>query len=162
MSEYGDYIKETKRILWRYRKMQVAVVNLADEIADCMNALENGEIAIAKYGNEFLGGTTELTSTEASAAKRERMQRDIEDMEERKGRLESKIRRIDRALSCLSLADESLVRGRYIDGYSWREVADRAGYTEKWAQERGWNALQDVALMLFGVVEGNEQIKLAF
>ena len=32
MSEYGDYIRETKRILRNYNKMKVAVLNLTDEI----------------------------------------------------------------------------------------------------------------------------------
>ena len=64
-------------------------------------------------------------------------------------------------MECLSADDERLVRGRYIDGYAWWQVAREAGYTEKWAKERGGKVLQDVALMLFGVIERPAQLKLA-
>ena len=32
MREYGDYIRETKRLLQNYAKMKVAVTNLTEEI----------------------------------------------------------------------------------------------------------------------------------
>ena len=74
-------------------------------------------------------------------------------MEQRKQDMERTLRAVDRALSCLSAEDERLVRGRYIDGYAWRQVAREAGYTEKWARDKGGRALRDVALIVFGVSE---------
>ena len=160
--EHGDYIKETKRILGQYNKMKVAVQNLAEEIEAQTAALQGESVAIARYGNEPTGGTAELTATEAAAARRMRAAADIEEMQERKREMERTLRAVDRALACLSAEDERLVRGRYIDGCTWRRVAREAGYTEKWSRDRGGRALRDVALMMFGVSEKPIQLKFLF
>ena len=159
--EYGDCIKETKRILGQYNKMKIAVQNLAEEIEARTAALQGESVAIARYGDEPTGGTAELTATEAAAARRMRAAADIAVMEQRKQDMERTLRAVDRALSCLSADDERLVRGRYIDGYAWWQVAREAGYTEKWARDKGGRALRDVALMVFGVSGRLMQLKLA-
>ena len=151
MTEYGDCIKETKRILGQYNKMKVAVQNLAEEIEARTAALQGESVAIARYGDEPTGGTAELTATEAAAERRMRAAADIEEMQERKKEIERMLRAVDRALSCLAVNDERLVRGRYIDGYAWWQVAREARYTEKWARDKGGRALRDVALMMFGI-----------
>ena len=162
VTEHGDCIKETKRILGQYNKMKVAVQNLTEEIEARTAALQGESIAIARYGDEPMGGTAELTATEAAAERRIKTTADIAVMEKRKQDMERTLRAVDRALSCLSVGDERLVRGRYIDGYAWRQVAQESGYTEKWAHERGAQALCDVGLMLFGVSAKPAQIKLMF
>ena len=159
--EHGDCIKETKRILGQYNKMKVAVQNLAEEIEAQTAALQGESVAIARYGNEPTGGTAELTATEAAAARRMRAAADIEEMQERKRDMERTLRAVDRALACLATEDERLVRGRYIDGYAWWQVAREAGYTEKWARDKGGRALRDVALMVFGVSVRPVQLKFA-
>ncbi len=158
--EHGDCIKETKRILGQYNKMKVAVQNLTEEI-EARNATLQGEsVAIARYGDEPMGGTSELTATEAAAERRMKTTADIAVMEQRKRDMERALRAVDRALSCLSADDERLVRGRYINGYAWWRVAREAGYTEKWARDKGGRALRDVVLMVFGVSEKPIQIAL--
>ena len=158
--EHGDCIKETKRILGRYNKMKVAVQNLTEEIEARTAALQGESVAIARYGDEPMGGTSELTATEAAAERRMKTTADIAVMEQRKQDMERTLRAVDRALSCLSADDERLVRGRYIDGYAWWQVAREAGYTEKWARDKGCRALRDVALMVFGVSVRPVQLKL--
>lgn len=158
--EHGDCIKETKHILGQYNKMKVAVQNLAEEIEAQTAALQGESVAIARYGDEPTGGTAELTATEAAAARRMRAAADIEEMQERKRDMERTLRAVDRALACLSAEDERLVRGRYIDGYAWWRVAREAGYTEKYASERGNRVLRDVADMVFGIAVRPLQMRL--
>lgn len=158
--EHGDCIKETKRILGQYNKMKVAVQNLAEEIEALTAALQGESVAIARYGDEPTGGTGELTATEAAAARRMRAAADIAEMEQRKRDIERTLRAVDRALSCLSAEDEQLVRGRYVDGYAWWQVAREAGYTEKYASERGNRVLRDVADMVFGMAVRPLQMRL--
>ena len=162
MTDHGDCIKETKRILGQYNKMKVAVQNLAEEIEAQTAALQGESVAIARYGNEPVGGTSELTATEAAAERRMRATADIAVMEQRKQDMERTLRAVDRALACLSADDERLVRGRYVDGYAWWQVAREAGYTEKWARDKGGRALRDVALMVFGVSVRPTQLRFAF
>ena len=160
--KHGDCIKETKRILRQYNKMKVAVQNLTEESEARTAALQGESVAIARYGNEPTGGTAELTATEAAAARRMRTAADIEEMQERKQDMERTLRAVDRALACLSAEDERLVRGRYIDGCTWRHVAYDVGYAETWADKRGRRALQDIALMLFGTCRKPLQTRLVF
>ena len=158
----GDCIKETKRILGQYNKMKVAVQNLAEEIEARTAALKDESVAIARYGDEPMGGgTSELTATEAAAARRMWAEADVVVMRQRKAEMERTLRAVDRALACLSVGDERLVRGRYIDGYAWWCVAREAGYTEKWARDKGGKALRDVTLMIFGIGKQSTQLKLA-
>ena len=159
--EHGDCIKETKRILGQYSKMKVAVQNLAEETEARAAALQGESVAIACYGDEPTGGTAELTATEA-AARRMRVAADIEEMQERKREMERTLRAVDRALACLSADDERLVRGRYIDGCTWRRVAYDVGYAETWVDKRGRKALQDIAMMLFGACLKPLQTRLVF
>ena len=158
--EHGDCIKETKRILGQYNKMKVAVQNLTEEIEARTAALQGESIAIARYGDDPMGGTAELTATEAAAARRMRAAQEIVEMKERKQDMERTLRAVDRALSCLSVGDERLVRGRYVDGYAWWQVAREAGYTEKYASERGNRVLRDVADMVFGMAVRPLQMRL--
>ncbi len=158
--EHGDCIKETKRILGQYNKMKVAVQNLAEEIEARTAALQGESVAIARYGDEPMGGTSELTATEAAAERRMRAEADIEVMRQRKAEMERTLRAVDRALACLAAEDERLVRGRYIDGYAWWRVAREAGYAEKYASERGNRVLRDVADMVFGMAVRPLQMRL--
>ncbi len=162
MTERSDCIKETKRILGRYNKMKVAVQNLTEEIEARTAALQGESVAIAHYGDTPTGGTRELTPTEAAAKRRMTIKIDIKDMKERKQEIKRTLRAVDRALSCLATEDEHLVRGRYIDGYAWWQVARATGYTERWVKKRSGKILQDVALMLFGVCEKPLQMRLNF
>ena len=163
MREYGDYIRETKRLLQNYSKMKVAVTNLTEEIEAQEAILRDESIASIQYGdNRISGGTRELTSTEAAAARRIRLEECIADIRMRRDEMERTIRAIDRAFESLSDEDVELLQGRYIRGLSWAELAEDLNYTEKWAKEKGGKVLRDVALMLFGVSTRPAQLKLMF
>lgn len=159
--DHGGYTKETKRILRNYNKMKVAVVNLAEEIEALETELRSESVAIARYGDEPQGGTAELNATESAANRRIKAGERLAILRQRKDEIERTLRSVDRALECLSDEDERLIRGRYIDGYAWWQVAQAVGYTERWAQEKGAAVLHEVALMLFGVSTRPVQLKLA-
>lgn len=162
MREYGDYIRETKRLLQNYNKMKVAALNLTEEIKAQENLLRDESIASVQYGDDRIsGGTRELTSTEAAAVRRIKMEVHITDMRIRRDEIERTIRAIDRAFESLGDADVELIQRRYMQGQSWAQVAEALNYTEKWAKEKGGKVLRDVALMLFGVTVRPVQIKLA-
>ena len=152
MREYSDYIRETKRLLQNYAKMKVAVTNLTEEIEAQEMILRDESISSIQYGDDSIcGGTRELTTTEAAALRRIKLEGHISDMRTRRDEMERTIRAIERSLDSLDDADVELIRGRYMHGLSWADVAEQLNYTEKWAQEKGGKVLQDVALMLWGV-----------
>ncbi len=160
MREYSDYIRETKRLLGSYNKMKVAVMNLTEEIEAVERLLQDEGIAAVRYGDDGGRGAGELTATEAAAARRIRMRGRITEMRERRDEMERMVRKIDRALFSLDEAAASMIRTHYIEGVTWEETARLLSYTEKWTKERGWKALRDVALMIFGVQMRPIQLKL--
>ena len=162
MRAYGDYIRETKRILGSYNKMKVAVMNLTEEIGAIERLLQDEGIAAVRYGDDGGRGAGELTATEAAAARRIRMRGRITEMRERRDEMERMVRAIDRALESLCYEDAELIRGRYMRGLSWAQVAEQLNYTEKWAKEKGGKVLRDVALMLFGVLVRPVQLNLVY
>ena len=163
MREYGDYIRETKRLLQNYAKMKVAVTNLTEEIDAQEMILRDESISSIQYGDDRIcGGTRELTSTEEAAARRIKLEDHITDMRIRRDDMERTTRAIDRAFESLSDEDADLLQGRYIRGLSWAELAEELNYTEKWAREKGGKVLRDVALMLFGVIVRPAQLKLVY
>lgn len=163
MRAYGDYIRETKRLLQNYAKMKVAVTNLTEEIEAQEMILRDESISSVQYGDDRIcGGTRELTITEAAVARRIKSEEHITDMRIRRDEMERTIRAIDRALESLDDADVELLRGRYMRGQSWVEIAEALSYTEKWVRDKGGKALRDVALMLFGVIVKPAQLKITF
>ena len=163
MREYGDYIRETKRLLQNYNKMKVAALNLTEEIKAQEMLLRDESIASIQYGDDRIsGGTRELTSTEAAAVRRIKMEGHITDMRIRRDEIERTIRAIDRAFESLDDADVELLQGRYMRGQSWVEIAEALSYTEKWVRDKGGKTLRDVALMLFGVIVKPAQLKIKF
>lgn len=162
MREYGNYIRETKRLLRSYNKMKVAVLNLTEEIEAMERLLADEGVASVRYGDDTTGGGGELTATEAAAARRIRIAGRIADMKVRREEIERTVLAIDRAFESLDDADVELLQGRYIKGLSWAEVAERLNYTEKWSKEKGGKLLRDVALMVFGVVVRPAQMRIIF
>lgn len=162
MREYGDYIRETKRLLQNYAKMKVAVMNLTEEIEAQEMILRDESISSIQYGDDRIsGGTRELTTTEAAAVRRIKLEGHIADMRTRRDEIERTIRAIDRVFESLDDSDVELIQRRYMQWQAWAQVAEALNYTEKWAQEKGGKVLRDVALMLFGVEVRPAQIKLA-
>lgn len=163
MREYDDYIKLTRQYLKKYNQLKIAVQNIDDEIRAQETLLESESIPSVRYGDDAVsGGRGELTSTEAAAARRIKLEGNIATMRMRRDEMSRTIRAIDRALESLNDEDVELIEGRYIRGLSWMEIAERMNYTEKWAREKGGKVLRDVALMLFGVVVRPAQMKLMF
>ena len=84
MREYGDYIRETKRLLQNYTKMKVAVTNLTEEIDAQKIILGDESISSIHYGdNRISGGTRELTTMEAAAVRRIKLKEHIADIRNR-------------------------------------------------------------------------------
>ena len=160
MREYGDYIREARRILRRYPKMKIAVLNLAEEIRTQELILRDESIASIRYGDNTAKGRGELTSTEAAADRRLRIAERMEEMRRCCDEMEAMIRTVDYALESLNDVDAELIRRHYIDGETWEAVSSDLFYSEKWARERAGKAVRDVALMLFGVQIRPAQLKL--
>lgn len=162
MKEYNDYVETTKEWLRKYNQFKIIISNIDDDIADCQSLLRNESVAISHYGDEPGGGSGELNSTESAANRRIKIEKHILDSTRNKAEIERIIRKIDRSLAGLSDADCDLVKGHFIDGYSWGQLGNKSYCTEKWARDKGNKALKEVAFMVFGVCARPRQLRFVF
>lgn len=150
----GDIIAETKRILQDYPKMNIAVLNLTDEIAGIEKELRDESIAAARYGVERVtGGAVGLTPTERAAERRIKAEMRIMELEHQIAAIERRKCAVERALDALDETDREIVRAR-MAGHSWAHIAAEMNYSEKWAKNKGGKAIREMALMLFGAWSG--------
>ena len=151
MQKQSDEVKAVKRLLKDYRKWEAALKNLAAEKTLLETSLQDESIAISRYGIDAPGGSSELTATEAAAARREKTAARIAEIMRCMDDIERQRRAVDRALDALGENIAKLVRLRYIDGFPVWYAARKTGYSEKWTAEKASAALCDMALMLFGL-----------
>lgn len=152
MQKQSDEVKAVKRLLKDYRKWEAALKNLAEEKTLLETSLQDESIATVRFGADAVrGGSSELTATEAAAARRETTAARIAEIARRMNDIERQRRAVDRALDALGELAAKLVRLRYIDGFPVWYAARETGYSEKWTAEKTSAALRDMALMLFGL-----------
>lgn len=148
----SDEAKKIKRLLKDYGKWEVALKNLEEEKTLLETSLQDESIATVRFGADAVrGGSSELTATEAAAARRETTVARVAEIVRCMNDMERQKRRVDRALDALGETERKLVHLRYIDGFPVWYAAQETGYSEKWTAEKASAALRDMALMLFGV-----------
>lgn len=162
MKEYNDYVSMTRRYLKNYNKLKITILNLTEELNAQNELLQDESIAISHYGCELGGGSSELSATEAAAERRSKTKRKIIELENNIAEIQRIINKIDRALEGLKESDSELVKGYYIDGYSWSQLGVKNYCTEKWARDKGNKAMKEVAFMVFGIVARPQQLRFVF
>lgn len=160
MDECIDYTEETKKYLRNYGKMKVAIQNLGEEIKLRSTILQSESVPISRYGGQMGGNAGGMTGVEAAVYQHDKAEQRLEQLKQEKARYELIVRKVDRALDGLSATGVALVKGHFMKQYTWQELGQQYGYTERWARRRGNRALQAVSFMLFGVNEPPCQLKM--
>lgn len=164
-SEYNDYINTTRRWLSNYNRFKVSIKNMSDDIDEQKRILAISSdmgAAVAKYGDSPGGGTPELYPVEMSADMRIKRQERIRQLMINLSEVRRVIEKIDLSIDALSDEEAALVRGHYIDGESWWQIAQRNHYSESWARKKTGKALKHLSLMIFGTKAVPEQIHFVF
>lgn len=163
MKEYNEYIRITRCRLKNYADFKAQIANLTDDIEALEMELQTDVNApIAKYGLESGGGTSELNSVESAASRHDSMREKIAAKKQTIARLTLNLRKIDRAVDVLPPEDRFLIRRKYMEGFTWQQIAIETNQSEKWLAERGRKALDRVAGMLFADKITADQLKLDF
>lgn len=165
INAYNDYVNMTKGYLRNYNKFIVAAKNLSNDIVTAEQFLVQSDdiaAAVAKYGDEPGGGSSELTTVEAAAERHMDLQRNIVKMKRNLSQLQRLIAKIDRALESLDSEDRAIVQEFTIENKSAIEVANRHFYSERWVRTRAKNAMKEIALMIFGIKARPTQLTFVF
>ncbi len=151
MNDYNDYIKATRGYLKNYKQLRTTMKNLEQEAQEKRQLLASTHISISKYDMGGGGeGRAELTSTEAEAFKRGRIEEEIEQIAGEVNRIRTTMEKLDNAIESLDGTKKRLIQGYYLDGMTWRELSIELYITEKWAANSGGNAVKEIAFMIFG------------
>ena len=146
-----EYISLTKTYLQNYRRWQAESANLGYEAKELAAILADIPVAIAKYGDEPGGGSSELNTIEQSAERRIKLEARLRTTTARKNKLDGILTRVDTALGALNDQLRGLLISHYMDGASWIDIAAGCYYSERWTRERGHRALAMVSEMIFGL-----------
>lgn len=122
----NDYYQMTKEYLSHYHEYKALIRNLNDDID---NELDN-----ASKLNYLLEIDTPSVCSEKIKEKR---------------RVERVMKRVDRELEMLPPDDSKLVKGFYLEGKSWEELAAGRKVSEKWIRERTSKAIKRMSDMIF-------------
>lgn len=163
MRGYNDYVFLTKRYLKSYTYLKKSVEFMKGDIEALETELKLGVAApIAKYGDEPRGGCPELNTVETAVDKRIRLKNRIDALREDILTTQRLLDKVDRALQSLDVNTKHMVMDHYYAGMGWEEVGDRYHYSGKRAGEIGRKALENVALMLFGIKARPVQLSFVF
>ena len=146
-----ECISLTKTYLQNYRRWQAESANLGREAEELAAVLADVPAAIAKYGDEPGGGSSELNTIEQSAERRMKLEERLHATTARKRKLDGILTRVYTALGALNDQPRSLLISHYMDGASWIDIAAGCYYSERWTRERGHRALAMVSEMIFGL-----------
>jgi len=139
-----NYYKATEKFLYNYNSLKASIENMKQEIEE----MDYREISAINYQKEPVSETYAFHSaTEESAiyaAERKNL------LEKRIKITESKLERIDRAIEALNDTERQVIIERYINGKQWWQVAYAVKYNERWCREVRRNAVNKIAIGLFG------------
>lgn len=145
------YISITRSYLKKYNQFKITIENLTDEIT-AQEELLNSDVAasISKYGDDTIGGTSELNTVESAVYRHEIIEKRISEMRANVTDIERIIRKVNRAIEGLSKENKQLITAYYIDGKNWQEIGKDNYFTEKWARDKGNKAIKELSKMIFG------------
>ena len=71
------------------------------------------------------------------------------------GKAEKLVDRVNKGLRSLNNVERVIIVGRYMDGLSWEEIADRSYYSERWCRVLRDRALEKLSISMYGVIPSN-------
>ncbi len=145
------YLDLTKKYLQSYRRWQAESASLGNEAKEIASILADVPAAIAKYGDEPGGSSSELNTIEQSAERRMKLEERLRTIVARKRQIDGILGRVDIALGALNDKLRVLLISHYMDGISWVKIAGDCYYSERWTREQGRKALALTADTIFGM-----------
>lgn len=120
-------------ILKAYNDNKVQIGMLQSQIKEISSRTDVGSMAVS-YDQPAGGQTNKVSSTvEAVLISKEQQ---IEQLSNRLAMLQGQVERIDIALSNMPYAQRTLLRLRYIDRQTWRQISTGLDYSEEYLRKQ--------------------------
>lgn len=163
MQKYNDYIITTRQWLKHYNRFKASIDCMNEDLRMLEVSVKEEEAApIAHYGDMPAGGQSELNSIEKAVDRKIKQQGLITQIKADIAELQRIITKVDRAMDTLDDDSRDIVQGCYIDGYSWLQVSLQHHLSESGARKKGNRALEDLALVMFGIKAKPQQLSFIF
>lgn len=161
---YNDYVEDVKGYLRKYEELKYTAESMRRQAEEIREELAIGDAAapIAKYGGQVGGGSPELNAVESDVARRIHKEKQADLYDIRAVRIENRISLVDHAYASLDDEAKVLVRGHYIEGKKWQELADTLYMSEDWARKSGAKAIRKMTAVIFGQDAVPEQMSFVF
>ncbi len=138
--------KQVEELLKNYTMMQASIENIKDEIEYLKK--EDGMTGISYDGISTSPTYRFSSSVEDTALSNSEK---IHYLELQIEGIQRQIDRLDRAIKGLNETERIIIRGKYIEGLQWWQVAGQVRYSERWCKELRKNAINKLVIGIYGI-----------
>lgn len=161
MKKYNDYTEAILRYLRRLNELRAYLQNLQEEITAKEEMLKTVSTPIAQY-SLAPGGGNNGSRVETDCERRAVMEEELISLRVDAAALTINLAKLDRAIGCLDDESRAIVKQRWIDGRKWEYIAITLHCSPRNCRDKSNNALDKMAVMMFGPGALPEQLSFVF
>ena len=153
---YNDYHCITEGYLENWNSLVAAIDNMNVLLREKKEELAIAQEAappVSHIGQTSLfggGSANKLTQPEAAYEKVQGLNREVKALQQEIKKLETLIGRLNRARMHLRPEMKRLVELRYVEDAFWEDIEAELHYTERWCRALLEQAIEEIAVALFG------------
>jgi RNA polymerase sigma factor (sigma-70 family) len=149
MFRSNDCIKLTKDYLKNYSYRQQAVRNIELDMQDLNRELADVSVRAVDYRPSTSSGASELNGTEQQAHVRALQEQEVKALQVNRRRLQTHLEKMENSLGRLPDDEQKILRKHYIEHYTYAEIGEELGLSERSCQRKANEATRSLAIMLF-------------
>lgn len=149
MFKSNDCIKLTKDYLKNFSYRQQAVKNIELDMQDLSRALADVSIKAVDYRPATGSGVSELTGAEQLAHIRSLQEQEICLLRINRRRLMTHLEKMESSLERLPEDERVILKKHYVEHYTFAEIGEAIGLSERSCQRKANEATRSLAIMLF-------------
>ena len=149
MFRSNDCIKLTKDYLKNYSYRQQAVRNIELDMQDLNRELADVSVRAVDYRPSTGSGVPELNGTEQQAHVRALQEQEIKALQINRRRLLTHLEKMESSLCRLPEDEQKVLKKHYVEHYTYAEIGEELGLSERSCQRKANEATRSLAIMLF-------------
>lgn len=149
MFRSNDCIKLTKDYLKNYSYRQQAVRNIELDMQDFNHELADVSVRAVNYRPSTSSGASELNGTEQQAHLRTLQEQEVKALQVNRRRLQTHLEKMESSLGRLPDDEQKILKKHYIEHYTYAEIGEELGLSERSCQRKANEATRSLATMLF-------------
>lgn len=149
MFRSNDCIRLTKDYLKNYSYRQQAVRNIELDMQDLNHELADVSVRAVDYRPSTSSGAPELNGIEQQAHVRALQEQEVKALQVNRRRLQTHLEKMESSLGRLPDDEQKILKKHYIEHYTYAEIGEEMGLSERSCQRKANEATRSLAIMLF-------------